>query len=76
MNTECITEPIKFHPHNKQEVIGKFDGGRITSDGGSFLLREIEQHTGVIKQFAKCFRHRNIFIKTAPQNVGNLKMTS
>ena len=55
MKTECNTEPIRFHPHNKHEVIGKFDGGRITSNGGSLLLREVEQRTGIIEQFAKCF---------------------
>ena len=55
MDTECITEAIKFHPHNKREVVGKFDGGKITSDGGSLLLREVEQRTGIIEQFSKCF---------------------
>ena len=60
MKTECITKPIQFHPHNKHEVVGKFDGGRITSDGGSLLLREVEQRTRIIEQFAKCFTdHRS-----------------
>lgn len=60
MNTECNTKPIEFHPHNKREVVGKFDGGKITSDGGSLLLREVEQHTGIIDQFANCFTdHRS-----------------
>lgn len=60
MKTECNTKPIGFHPHNRHEVIGKFDGGRITSDGGSLLLREVEEHTGIISRFAACFRdYRN-----------------
>jgi hypothetical protein len=40
--------------------VGRFDGGRITSDGGGLLLRETEQATGIIAQFAGCFTdHRD-----------------
>jgi hypothetical protein len=40
--------------------VGRFDGGQITSDGGGLLLRETEQATGIIDQFAACFTdHRN-----------------
>jgi hypothetical protein len=35
--------------------MGRFDGGRITSDGGSMLLREVETRTRIIQQFAACF---------------------
>ena len=38
---------------------GGFDGGTITSDAGGLLLREVEKRTGIIRQFAACFRdHR------------------
>lgn len=60
MQTQCSTESIKFHPHNKREVVGHFDGGSITSDGGSLLLREVETRMRIIQQFAACFKdHRN-----------------
>jgi hypothetical protein len=36
-------------------VVGAFDGGTITSDAGGLLLREVEQRTGIIRQFAACF---------------------
>jgi hypothetical protein len=36
-------------------VVGKFDGGQITSDAGGLLLRETEAATGIIEHFAKCF---------------------
>jgi len=40
--------------------MARFDGGRITSDGGGLLLREVERRTGVIRQFAACFTdHRD-----------------
>jgi hypothetical protein len=41
-------------------VVARFDGGRITSDAGALLLREAEQATGIIRQFAACFTdHRD-----------------
>jgi hypothetical protein len=36
-------------------VIAHFDGGDISSDAGGLLLREVEQRTGIVKQFADCF---------------------
>jgi hypothetical protein len=36
-------------------VRGGFNGGTISSDGGGLLLREVEQRTKVIEQFAECF---------------------
>jgi hypothetical protein len=35
--------------------VGSFSGGRITSDAGGLLLREVENATGVLKQFSSCF---------------------
>jgi hypothetical protein len=41
-------------------VRGRFDGGAITSDAGGLLLREVEKRTGILAQFAACFRdHRD-----------------
>jgi hypothetical protein len=41
-------------------VVARFDGGEITSDGGSVLLREVEKRTGITRQFAACFTdHRD-----------------
>ena len=59
MPTQCNQEFLKFHPLDKREVRGGFDGGAITSDAGGLLLREVEKRTGIIRQFAACFRdHR------------------
>jgi hypothetical protein len=55
MKAECTIDSIEFHPHNRREVIGRFDGGRITSDGGSMLLKEVETRMQLIRQFAACF---------------------
>ena len=60
MKTKCTTKPIEFHPLHRRNILGQFDGGAITSDGGSLLLREIEHRTQIISEFAECFTdHRD-----------------
>jgi hypothetical protein len=60
LTTECNQESFQFHPLNRREICGNFDGGAITSDGGGLLLREVEERTGILKQFAACFTdHRD-----------------
>jgi hypothetical protein len=56
MTTECNQDFFPFHPLNRREIRGQFDGGSISSDGGSLLLREVEKRTGILAQFADCFR--------------------
>lgn len=55
MDTQCNPTQLKFHALGRREVVGKFDGGNITSDAGGLLLRETEKRTGIIAGFAKCF---------------------
>ena len=55
MNTQCNPTQLEFHALGRREVVGKFDGGNITSDAGGLLLRETEKRTGIIAGFAKCF---------------------
>ncbi len=42
METQCIQEQMVFQQLGGREVIGRFDGGMISSDGGGMLLREVE----------------------------------
>ena len=59
MTTECNQECFEFHPLNERRVVGRFDGGTITTDAGGLLLREVEKRTGIMARFAGCFRdHR------------------
>lgn len=60
MTTECNPTYLDFPMLGSREVVADFDGGDITSDGGTLLLRKTEQLTGIIRQFAACFTdHRN-----------------
>src|SRR5260370_30084710 len=53
--TECKPKPFEFHPLCSREVVAHFDGGDITSDAGGLMLREVEQRTGILKEFGSCF---------------------
>lgn len=56
MKTECTKSYSTFQALGRREIIADFNGGTITSDGGGcLLLREIEQRTGILQRFAKCF---------------------
>ena len=46
---------LDFSVLGSREVLASFDGGDISSDGGALLLRKVEEHTGIIQQFAACF---------------------
>ena len=56
MKTQCIQEQMAFQQLGRREVIGRFDGGKISSDGGGLLLREVERRCGILKRFSECFR--------------------
>ena len=54
--TQCNGEQLNFQAIGRREVVTRFDGGQLSSDGGGLLLRETERSTGIIKQFSECFR--------------------
>lgn len=53
--TQCSSQRLLFQPHGSREVVAAFDGGRITSDAGGLLLREVEERFRIVQQFAGCF---------------------
>jgi hypothetical protein len=55
MKTQCTPTQFEFHSLGRREVVGRFDGGNITSDAGGLLLREVEKRCGIISRFAGCF---------------------
>nr|MDJ0862069.1 transposase [Gammaproteobacteria bacterium] len=55
MVTECNPEQLAFDSLGRREVVAKFDSGQISSDGGALLLREVEQRTGILERFSRCF---------------------
>lgn len=60
MKTECKPDQLEFHGLGRRLVVGQFDGGKISSDSGGLLLREVEHRTHILKRLATCFTdHRD-----------------
>ncbi len=55
MNTECTTAQLEFHGLGRRSVVAQFDGGKISSDSGGLLLREVEMRTHILQRLAGCF---------------------
>jgi hypothetical protein len=53
--TECKSKKIKFQDLGSKNIEACFDGGKITSDAGALILREIDKQKNFIKDFASCF---------------------
>jgi Transposase DDE domain group 1 len=53
--TQCNPTPLAFQPLGNRDVLARFDGGTITSDGGVVLLGEVEAKTHILHQFTDCF---------------------
>jgi hypothetical protein len=55
MLTQCTPTLFDFQPLGARDVVAAFNGGKVTSDAGGLLLREVEAKFGFITQFAQCF---------------------
>ena len=55
MNAECTRTKLRFQGLDGRDVVGRFDGGEITSDGGGVLLREVEHRTRILGRLSECF---------------------
>jgi hypothetical protein len=53
--TECIQSRFRFAKQFSREVVGEFSGGRMSSDGGALLLREVDQKMNLLPRFSQCF---------------------
>lgn len=55
MNTQCNAKQLTFHALERRSVVGAFNGGKISSDSGGLLLREVEKRCHILKRLAGCF---------------------
>jgi len=53
--TDCTAERFEFQGPARRLITASFDGGRISSDGGAVLLREVDKNLGLIERLAACF---------------------
>lgn len=58
--THCNSSSFTFQDLGSRQVVAGFDGGKVTSDGGALLLREVEEKFRFLERFATCFSdHRD-----------------
>ena len=55
MRTECTPRQLEFQGFGRRQVVARFDGGSISSDGGGLLLREADRQARILQRFAGCF---------------------
>src|SRR5437868_5010149 len=53
--TECNQSSFGFEACGTREIVARFDGGTISSDGGALLLRETDQRLNLLPRLAECF---------------------
>jgi hypothetical protein len=53
--TQCNQSSFGFEACGKREIVARFDGGTISSDGGAFLLRQTDQRLNLLPRLAMCF---------------------
>ena len=53
--TECTQSSFGFEACGKREIVARFDGGTISSDGGAFLLRQTDKLLNLLPRLAECF---------------------
>jgi hypothetical protein len=56
--TECIQESFSFTAHFSRRVEAGFNAGRVSSDGGSLLLREVDRKINLLGRLTSCFTDR------------------
>src|SRR3954466_14433893 len=53
--TECNQSSFGFEACGKREIVARFDGGTISSDGGALLLRQTDRRLNLLPRLAECF---------------------
>jgi hypothetical protein len=53
--TECNQSSFGFEACGSRQIVARFDGGTITSDGGALLLRQTDKRLNLLPRLAGCF---------------------
>ena len=57
-NEECIQESFEFVQHFSRQVVARFDGGWVSSDGGGLLLRQTDRKIRLLQRVVSGFTDR------------------
>jgi len=55
--TPCASQ-LRFGFLGGREVVGRFDGGRLSSDGGLALLAQVGRRCGLAARLVRCLQDR------------------
>ena len=53
--TECNQSCFGFEASGRRDIVARFDGGTISSDGGALLLRQTDVRLNLLSRLAGCF---------------------
>jgi hypothetical protein len=53
--TECIQSSFGFEACDSRQIVARFNGGTISSDGGALLLRQTDKRLNLLPRLAECF---------------------
>src|SRR5580704_1520023 len=53
--TECNQSSFGFEACGRRDIVARFDGGTISSDGGALLLRQTDKRLNLLARLAECF---------------------
>jgi len=53
--TECNQSSFGFEACGMREIVARFDGGTISSDGGALLLRQTDKRLHLLPRLTECF---------------------
>ncbi len=53
--TECNQSGFGVEAFGSREMVARFDGGTISSDGGALLLRQTDKRLNLLPRLAECF---------------------
>ena len=53
--TQCSETLFQFEAHFSRQVVAEFSGARLTTEGGSLLLRQADRKIGLLRRVAACF---------------------
>jgi hypothetical protein len=53
--TECNQSSFGFEASGRRDIVARFDGGTISSDGGALLLRQTDVRLNLLSRLAGCF---------------------
>jgi hypothetical protein len=53
--TQCTQSGFGFEACGSREIVARFDGGTISSDGGALLLRQTDRRLNLLPRLAECF---------------------